>query len=76
MADLSDIDLNNDVTTVYSSCDDLDGLFYIKPSPDLGILPVICINRYAMIDGFLDRNLQTLPQFLSSYDYAYYGLTY
>ena len=71
----SDIDDHDEFTTVYSSCGDMNGLFYIKPSPDLGVLPVTCSNQYAMIDGSLDRNLQTLPQFLSSYDYGYYGMT-
>ena len=60
----------DEITSVYSSCDDTDGLFYLKPSPDLGALPVICSNGYAMIDGYLDRNLQTLSQFLSSYDFG------
>ena len=61
------------ITNVYSSCGYIDGLFYLKPSADLGILPAICSHGYAMLDGFLDRNLQSLPQFLSSYDYERYS---
>ena len=58
-------------TTIYSSCanTEQDGLYYIKPSPNLGILAVICSNQYAMIDGSLDINLNVLPNFLTSYDY-------
>eukprot|EP01083_Nonionella_stella_P067358 178120_1 len=60
------------VTTVYSSCNGItdNGLYYIKPMPNLPVIPVICSNEYVMIDGSLDANLQTLPSYLSSQDYG------
>ena len=71
MSSARSVDKDEDsFTTIFSSCGEIDGLFYLKPSPDLGILPLICSNGYAMIDGYLDRNLQTLSQFLSSWDYG------
>ena len=59
-------------TTIHSSCNDIrvNGLYYIKPLPDLPILPVICSNGYSMLDASLDANLQSYPSHLSSWDYG------
>ena len=63
---------------IYSHCDTNpnssihhnNGLYYIKPSDDGPIIPVICSNGYTMIDVSLDTNLKFIPHYLSSYDYA------
>eukprot|EP01084_Bolivina_argentea_P014718 27532_1 len=61
---------------IYSSCDSQNiihknnGLYYIKPSFNSVIIPVICSNGYTMIDGSLDYNLKSLPSYLSSHDYS------
>jgi len=62
----------DEYTTVYSSCNEVevDGLYYIKPLPDLPVLPVICSNGYAMLDASLDINLNVYPSYLSSWDYG------
>eukprot|EP01083_Nonionella_stella_P256327 878687_1 len=70
-SELNTHDTSEYTTTIYSSCNDIkkDGLYYIKPIPDLPVLPVICSNGYTMLDASLDINLKTLPFFLSSWDY-------
>jgi len=80
----SDQHLRGDYVTVYSHCDTTpdskihkdNGLYYVKPSRDGPILPVVCSNGYTMIDGSLDLNLKSLPSFLSSYDYSRTSMNY
>lgn len=63
---------------IYSHCDpnpnsiihQNNGLYYVKPSEDGPIIPVICSNGYTMIDVSLDTNLKSIPHYLSSHDYA------
>ena len=47
---------------VYSQCDanihQNNGLYYIKPTDDGPVIPVICSNGYTMIDLSLDANLK------------------
>ena len=63
-------DDNDKLVTIYSSCNEIEknGLYYIKPMKEAGILPVICNNGYTMIDGSLDMDINILPQFLNSWD--------
>eukprot|EP01084_Bolivina_argentea_P301901 520989_1 len=69
---------------VYSQCDPSlnseihtnNGLYYIKPSEDGPVIPVICSNGYTMIDLSLDINLKSIPLYLSSYDYSRGSLNY
>ena len=63
---------------IYSSCNKIthDGLYYIKPLPDSPILPVICSNGYAMLDGSLDLNMKSIPHLLSSHDYGRFNKHY
>ena len=60
------------IITLSSSCNNMeqDGLYYIKPTQSGPVIPVICSNQYTMIDGSLNTDLQSIPQYLSSWDYA------
>ena len=59
---------------IYSQCDSNihtnNGIYYIKPSIDGEVIPVICSNGYTMIDLSLDTNLNSIPSYLSSFDYS------
>eukprot|EP00486_Rosalina_sp_Unknown_P015966 CAMPEP_0201593420 /NCGR_PEP_ID=MMETSP0190_2-20130828/191025_1 /ASSEMBLY_ACC=CAM_ASM_000263 /TAXON_ID=37353 /ORGANISM="Rosalina sp." /LENGTH=1007 /DNA_ID=CAMNT_0048052595 /DNA_START=113 /DNA_END=3138 /DNA_ORIENTATION=- len=63
---------SDEMVTIYSSCNEVkeNGLYYIAPMADYPqrILPVICSNGYAMIDGSLDMDTNTLRQFITSWD--------
>eukprot|EP01083_Nonionella_stella_P207477 753677_1 len=69
---------------IYSQCDPSlnspihkdNGLYYIKPSADGPIIPVICSNGYTMLDLSLDTNLKSIPSYLSSYDYSRGSIDY
>eukprot|EP01084_Bolivina_argentea_P259294 437477_1 len=70
---------DTEYTTIYSSCNSVieNGLYYIKPiANEPYILPVICSNGYAMLDGSLDLNMHAIPNFLSSYDYGRFNRYY
>ena len=56
---------------VSSSCNDkeVDGLYYIKPTRDGKVIPVICQGGYTMLDASL--NLQSLSTYFTSmYQYG------
>eukprot|EP01084_Bolivina_argentea_P014720 27536_1 len=67
---------------IYSSCDSQNiihknnGLYYIKPSFNSVIIPVICSNGYTMIDPSLDLNLNNIASYLSSWDYSRLSLNF
>eukprot|EP01083_Nonionella_stella_P149556 475219_1 len=70
---------NNEATvTLHSSCNYIEqnGLYYIKPTEDGPVLPVICSDTYTMIDGSLDPNLESIPAYLSSWEHARGYTTY
>eukprot|EP01083_Nonionella_stella_P034157 93522_1 len=74
----------NEHVDVYSYCDPTpnsdihqdNGLYYIKPLANGPIIPVICSNGYTMIDPSLDLELQSIPAYLSSWDYSRESLDY
>ena len=62
----------NNMVTLQSSCNTIEqnGLYYIKPTIDGPVIPVLCSNGYTMIDISFDSNLESYPYYLSSWDYA------
>ena len=61
----------NSIETISSSCNDKerDGLYYIKPTPNGEIIPVICNNGYTMLDASLNFDIIE-SYFTSMYRYG------
>eukprot|EP01084_Bolivina_argentea_P155033 270204_1 len=65
---------NNDDDTVetidlHNSCIDLeDGMYYIKPTADGLVIPVICSNWYTMID--ISLNFEAITSYFSTFSYS------
>ena len=68
-----DDDDNNDESIetieIHNSCIDLeDGMYYIKPTEDGAIIPVICSNWYTMID--ISLNFDAITSYFSTWDFS------
>ena len=57
---------------IHSSCNDIDrdGLYYIKPTKEGKVIPVLCSNGYTMINPAFDNTLSSYPSYLTSYTYG------
>jgi len=67
--DIDDGDADVATISVHTSCVNLeDGVYYIKPTADGAVIPVICSNWYTMID--LSLNFDAIVPYFSSWAYA------
>lgn len=62
-------DNDGNLIEIHNSCINLDdGMFYIKPTEEGPVIPVICSKSYTMID--ISLHFGNIAHYFSSYDYS------